>query len=244
MLLRCKGALAVTLQEAHYNKEINREIPLMKSTIMDPIIERFLESCYYKRFEAKSLILRQGEVAGDLFYILKGSARVVLKIHKGRELVFAYLRAGEFFGELGLFNQHAKRSATVYALTPCEVACIEYEKLRNLPFYLELVPVIASQMATRLRKTNRKVGDVAFANLSGRILRTLVDLCKEPDAMTHPHGTQIRITRQELCRIVGCSREVAGRILKSLEKQHLISARGKTIVVFKDRGWHGSPVNP
>jgi CRP/FNR family cyclic AMP-dependent transcriptional regulator len=46
---------------------------------------------------------------------------------------------------------------------------------------------------------------------------------------------QIRITRQELGRIVGCSREMAGRVLKTLEEQGLISVKGKTIVVFGAR---------
>ena len=69
--------------------------------------------------------------------------------------------------------------------------------------------------------------------MSLAVLRVrLLDLCKEPDAMTHPDGMQIRITRQELGRIVGCSREMVGRVLKTLEEQHLISVSGKTIVVF------------
>ncbi|HEC00049.1 MAG TPA: transcriptional regulator Crp, partial [Thiotrichales bacterium] len=46
---------------------------------------------------------------------------------------------------------------------------------------------------------------------------------------------QIRITRQEIGRIVGCSREMVGRVLKNLEEQGLITARGKTIVVFGTR---------
>jgi CRP/FNR family cyclic AMP-dependent transcriptional regulator len=46
---------------------------------------------------------------------------------------------------------------------------------------------------------------------------------------------QIRITRQEIGRIVGCSREMAGRVLKNLEEQGLISVSGKTIVVFGTR---------
>jgi len=35
--------------------------------------------------------------------------------------------------------------------------------------------------------------------------------------------------------VVGCSREMAGRVLKSLEEQGLLHARGKTIVVFNAR---------
>jgi len=57
----------------------------------------------------------------------------------------------------------------------------------------------------------------------------------EIDAMTHPDGMQIKITRQEIGQIVGCSRETVGRILKMLEEQNLISAHGKTIVVYGTR---------
>ena len=46
---------------------------------------------------------------------------------------------------------------------------------------------------------------------------------------------QISITRQELGRIVGCSREMVGRVLKSLEEDHLISVSGKTMVIFGKR---------
>jgi len=46
---------------------------------------------------------------------------------------------------------------------------------------------------------------------------------------------QIRVTRQELGRIVGCSREMAGRVLKNLETDGLLTAKGKTVVVFGTR---------
>ena len=56
-----------------------------------------------------------------------------------------------------------------------------------------------------------------------------------PDAMRHPDGMQIKVSRQELSRLVGCSREMAGRVLKVLEEQGLVSASGKTIVVYNAR---------
>jgi CRP/FNR family transcriptional regulator, cyclic AMP receptor protein len=197
------------------------------------IIERFLEHCYHQHYAAKSIIIQQGDIADDLFYIVQGSVTVSLQVHKGPELVLAYLNAGHFFGEIGLFNQYEKRTAVVRTRTACKIAQIDYEKLRGLSsLYPELLTAIAAQMAMRIRKTNRKVGDIAFTNVPGRTVRTLLDLCKEPDAMTHPQGIQIRITRQELGRIVGCSREMVGRILKGLQEQHLISIKGKTIVIF------------
>jgi CRP/FNR family transcriptional regulator, cyclic AMP receptor protein len=200
------------------------------------IIERFLEHCYHRHYATKSIIIQQGDIADDLFYIVQGSVTVSLQVHKGPELVLAYLNAGHFFGEIGLFNQYEKRTAVVRTRTACEIAQIDYEKLRGLSsLYPELLTAISAQMAMRIKKTNRKVGDIAFTDIAGHIIRTLLDLCKEPDAMIHPQGMQIRITRQELGRIVGCSREMVGRILKGLQEQHLISARGKTIVIFGER---------
>jgi CRP/FNR family cyclic AMP-dependent transcriptional regulator len=95
-----------------------------------------------------------------------------------------------------------------------------------------LVFELATQLATRLDRTNRKLGDLAFVDVTGRIAHAIMDLCGEPDAMTHPQGMQIKVSRQELSRLVGCSREMAGRVLKVLEEQGLLTARGKTMVVY------------
>jgi CRP/FNR family cyclic AMP-dependent transcriptional regulator len=79
------------------------------------------------------------------------------------------------------------------------------------------------------------LGDLAFVDVTGRVAHAIMDLCNEPDAMTHPDGMQIKVSRQELSRLVGCSREMAGRVLKVLEEQGLVSASGKTIVVYGAR---------
>ncbi len=199
----------------------------------DDYIQKFLEHCHRKQYAAKSTIIRQGDPSHELFYIVKGSVTVMLEDDEGRELVLAYLNPGDFLGEIGLFNEHVNRSALVRAKTACEIATISYERLKSMStVFPDLLFAISSQLANRLRKMNRKIGDLAFMDVSGRVARALLDLCKEPDAMTHPDGMQIRVTRQELGRIVGCSREMVGRVLKTLEEQHLISVSGKTIVVF------------
>jgi len=104
-----------------------------------------------------------------------------------------------------------------------------------LEYAPDLLLMIGEQLAGRLLKTSRKFSDLAFMDVEGRIARALLDLCKEPDAMTHPQGMQIYITRQEIGKIVGCSREMAGRVLKEMEDKGLITAHGKTIVVLGAR---------
>ncbi len=209
---------------------------LKSRDIENPSVVRFLEHCHRHRYPAKSTIICAGDKPDVLYYIVHGSVTVLIEDDEGREIVLAYLNKGEFFGEMGLFDDQQGRSAWVRARSECELAEISYAKFRQLALEdPSILFALASQMATRLRATSRKVGDLAFLDVTGRIARTLLDLTKQPDAMTHPDGMQIRITRQELGRIVGCSREMAGRVLKALEEQALVSVKGKTIVVFGTR---------
>jgi CRP/FNR family cyclic AMP-dependent transcriptional regulator len=134
---------------------------------------------------------------------------------------------------MGLFNDQPQRSAWVRTRTQCELAEMTYPRFRQIAAESPtLLFELATQLASRLDRTNRKLGDLAFVDVTGRVAHAIMDLCNEPDAMTHPEGTQIKVSRQELSRLVGCSREMAGRVLKVLEEQGLLTARGKTMVVY------------
>jgi CRP/FNR family cyclic AMP-dependent transcriptional regulator len=202
----------------------------------DDLIASLLQHCRLTRHAARASIIARGQPSDELLYIVSGSVAVMLEDEHGREIVLGYLNEGEFFGEIGLLTDSPNRTAYVRARSPCQVAHIAYGRLRGLPaLFPDIIFLIACQLASRLLKTNRRLRDLAFMDVSGRIARTLLDLCKEPDAMTHPDGMQIRVTRQELGRIVGCSREVVGRVLKALAEQNLIFVKGKTIVVYGAR---------
>jgi CRP/FNR family cyclic AMP-dependent transcriptional regulator len=199
-------------------------------------LERFLARCHRRRYPSKATILYQGDASDALYYILSGSVTVLREGEDGHEIVLAYLNPGDFFGEMGLFDDQGGRSAWVRTRSACELAEITYPRFRQLTSEdPDILFLLASQMALRLRHTSHKVGDLAFLDVAGRIARALLDLTAEPDAMTHPDGMQIRVTRQELGRIVGCSREMVGRVLKEMELKGLLEAHGKTIVVFGTR---------
>ncbi|MEP5568804.1 MAG: cAMP-activated global transcriptional regulator CRP [Halioglobus sp.] len=204
-----------------------------------PNVENFLRHCQRQQYKAKATVMKQGEAGDKLYLILEGSVSVMVEDESEPDhmLVVSYLNPGDFVGEMGLFEDEVTpRSAMVVAKTECEVAEISYEKFHQISAqYPEVLYALARQLGKRLRQTTRKLTDLAFVDVSGRIAHTLMDLCREPDAMTHPDGMQIKITRQELGKIVGCSREMAGRVLKALEQDGLVSVAGKTMVVFGAR---------
>jgi CRP/FNR family cyclic AMP-dependent transcriptional regulator len=202
-------------------------------------LDKLLMHCQRRRYQAKTHIICAGDRSDTLFFIIKGSVTILIEDDDGREMIIAYLNSGDFFGELGLFEQaglEQERSAWVRAKIECEVAEISYVKFRELSQQdPDILYVLSGQIAQRLRNTTRKVGDLAFFDVTGRVARCLLELCKQPDAMTHPDGMQIKVTRQEIGRIVGCSREMVGRVLKDLEERNLVDVKGKTMVVFGTR---------
>lgn len=202
-------------------------------------INKLLKHCQIHHYANRSTIINAGDQCESLFFILEGSVTILLEDHGGKEIIIAYLNKGDFFGEMGLFgtdNSEPLRSACVRARGLCEVAEISYETFRELSAtHPDILYALSNQMADRLRNTTQKVGDLAFLDVTGRVAGTLLALCKEPDALTHPDGMQIKITRQEIARIVGCSREMVGRVLKNLEEQGLVDVKGTTMVVFGTR---------
>ena len=209
------------------------------SRINNEKLAHFLSLCRIRCLPARTTIIFPGESSATLFYIIRGSVSVLINNDKGHEMVVTYLNKGEFFGEMGLFDiDHWKqdRSARVRSRTECEIAEISYAQFHELTQKdPDLLYALCGQMAERLRKTTRKACDLANLDVTGRIARTLLELASQPDAMSHPDGMQIRVSRQEIARLVSCSREMVGRVLKSLEDQELITVDGKTIVVFNSR---------
>lgn len=215
--------------------------PIENSTpthsIHDPSVEWFLTHCHIHRYPAKYVMINAGEPAESLFYIIQGSVSVFVKDEDGKEMLLTNLGQGEFIGELLLFEENTPtRTAWVRTRGNSEIAEISYKKYKQLVHLNpDILMHLAAQMARRLRMTSRQVTNLAFLDVTGRIAQTLLNLAKLPDAMTHPSGMQIKITRQEIGQMVGCSRETVGRVLKQLEDEGLISAHGKTIVVYGTR---------
>ena len=204
-------------------------------------IERFLAHCHRRRYPSRTDVFRPGDPASTLYYVISGSVSIITEEEDGRELVLGYFGAGEFVGELGLFIDNEHREVILRTRSACELAEIGHERFYDLLLTRlaadapKLLYAIGSQLSRRLLDTSRKAGRLAFLDVTDRIVRTLHDLAREPEAMSHPQGTQLRVSRQELARLVGCSREMAGRVLKKLEAEGKLHARGKTVVLYGTR---------
>src|SRR6056300_1486805 len=153
----------------------------------------FFAACHQRSYPAKSTIIHAGDVGDSLYFIIEGSVTVYVEDDDGHEIIVSYLNKGEFFGEMGLFEGQDTRSANIRAKAQCKLAEISYSRFHQFSVkHPGVLLELCSQLTDRLRRTTQKVSDLAFVDVTGRIASCLIDLCKQPDAMTHPDGMQIR----------------------------------------------------
>lgn len=123
-------------------------------------LAEIMEPVYFKK---EQRIIQEGD-EGDCMYILKsGNVLISKKTLENEEYTIVTL-SGEmnvFFGELALLDED-KRSASITALTDCEVWAIRRSDFFNLgekePYLcLIITREIAKLLAQRLRKTNTDV---------------------------------------------------------------------------------------
>lgn len=111
---------------------------------------------FLHRFEAGSVIFREGDLGSEMYIIQRGHVRISLKVG-GRERELAVLEKGDFFGEIALLDESPARSATATAIDDVEVLELTSGDLDQI---LRRKPDIAVRMMTklseRLREANRR----------------------------------------------------------------------------------------
>lgn len=200
---------------------------------MKSVVQAFIDTAHKRSFPPKHTLIHAGDEPQSLYLILEGSVSILLEDEDGREIVLAYLGPGEFFGEMCLFPDQQLRTAIVRTRTPALLAEVGYQAFRSFAQqHPDIMFELAGQLATRLRDTTRRLGDLTFLDVAGRMAHALLDLVRKPGAQAHPRGVIIRTSRQELARLVGCSREMAGRVLKKLEEDGMVQSQGRSILLL------------
>lgn len=200
------------------------------------ILDRFFEHCYRRSYDAGEIVISAGDFSSELYFLVRGSVSVQYEDREGHEIILAYLHEGDFFGEIGMFDERHERSAWVRTREPCEVAHLSYDSLRELARASpNLVFEMLAQLAVRVRNTSRKASDLAFTDVAGRVARVLLDLTEQPDSEPHPDGTRLTVTRQELARLAGCSREMVSRVIRVLEERRVLATEGRSLIVYRNK---------
>jgi CRP/FNR family transcriptional regulator, cyclic AMP receptor protein len=106
------------------------------------------------------------------------------------------------------------------------------EFARCLPDTTTLAYGILRGLVQRLRAADRQIESLALLDVYGRVARTLLDMAEDVT------GTLIirnKVSRQDMAKVVGASREMVSRVMKDLEQRGVIETQENGAVHIKQR---------
>ena len=201
------------------NLDLIRRVSLF-STLTPEQGEALAATVSKKRFKRGEILVEQGKKTDALYIVLTGRTRVVMADNKGREVILATLASGDYVGEMSLIDD-APHSATVVADQQVDVLVLGRDSfLRCLGENLEMSHAVMRGLVQRLRKASENISSLALMGVYGRVAKVLLDSA-EPDD-TGALVIRDKLSRQDVAKMVGASREMVSRVMKDFEEQGFV----------------------
>ncbi len=185
----------------------------------------------WKGHKSGDEIFNRNTANRDVFFVAEGRVRIVNYSLSGREVAYAEIPAGAYFGELSAIDGEP-RSASIVALDDCVLGALDRETFLGA---LQEFPIaglrVMQKLASIVRTADERIMDLATLSAYQRVYRRLLDLTR-PDPVTpsawliYPLPTQAQIASQ-----ASTTRETVARVLGQLSTENIVERKGKTLYV-------------
>ncbi len=191
------------------------------------LLERLARTARARSLRKGQVLFEQGDPADTVYVIGRGCLAMRLAALDGRELVMNEMRAGEVFGELGLFGGE-RRSAGAVALEASEVVGIPSAAfLAALDAEPKLARRLLEVVAERLRVSSERESALVFQDAPARLAHALLDLDREAG----PPGA-ITASQEALALRLGLARQTVAKVLGRWRRAGwLLTGRGKIVLL-------------
>lgn len=213
------------------NLDLIRRVPLF-AMLTPAQAELLADAVAKRRFKRGQLIVEQGKKSDALYIILSGRARVLMTDRKSREVILATLQPGDYIGEMSMIDNQP-HSATVEAEIQTDVLVLgRKEFTRCLPENATMAYAVMQGLVRRLRHADQKIGSLALMGVYGRVANVLLESAVPDDGRLI---IREKLSRQDIAKMVGASREMVSRVMKDLEDKGVIETQENGFVVIKER---------
>ncbi len=199
---------------------------------LPPEAIREIESlCHWHRFAAEDEVFDKDSASLDVYFVVQGAVRIMNQLDGGREVTFANISAGNYFGELAAIDGRG-RSARVAAAEDSILASLDSKAFIDV---MMRHPGIALRVMDRfvriIRALDGRVSDLSALTEVQRVYAELVRLA-QPDPR-RPGGWYIPDlpNHKEIASWAGTARESVAQAIGELARQGVAERRSMNIVV-------------
>ncbi len=215
-------------------RELLRIVPLF-SGLQDAELDELGRLATLRHYAKDGVVFFEKDVGASFFMIERGRIKVSILGDDGREVILSVLGPGDFFGEMALLDDEP-RSATAIAAEATDLISVSRSDFQSaIDKNPEILRALVGVLMDRVRKANHQISTLALLDVYGRVARVLIDMAREEGKRLRDGSLEFRrATHQEIANRIGTTRETVTRMLKDLERQDLIKAEGRLIVLRPD----------
>lgn len=190
-----------------------------------------------RRFKRGEVVYHQEDLAGSLYLTVTGSLKIRLQSPSGRQLTISTIRPGSFFGTISLLDGQ-ERIADAVALEASELMVLGRDDFREfLNQHPREAQLLLEITAARWRNTMRRLADLAFLDVPGRLARVLLTRSNAEENRGDTGGDlELPMSQVELAALIGTSRETVSRWLTTFAEAELIEGRQGQYRVIDEAG--------
>ena len=207
-----------------------REIRLFEGVSNDRI-QQLEQACIWRTFKRKEEVLGRNSESRDVYFVVSGRLQIASYSLSGREIGYATVRTGDYFGELSAIDGEP-RSADVAAVEPCLLAVMSPEVFADfLAESPEVCLRVLRRLAAIVRTGDERIMDLTTLGAHQRIYRELIRLM-EPDPVTAGSWVIWPVpTQSNIASRTGTTRETVTRVLGQLRDSELVRRKGKSLYI-------------
>lgn len=205
-----------------------RTLPIFQGIAPDRL-EPVARCAIMRRVSRGTAVVLAGDSTDFVYFVLNGSLKVMVSDEDGREVILTMLGQGDIFGEMSVVDAEP-RSATVTAVTPSDLVLISQSDFRRiLQENFDISLRIMSNLAKRLREADRKIESLALMDVYGRVARLLLDMAEKGEDQLI---VRKKISKQDIAKMIGASREMVSRVMKDLHNRGLIQETDDGVILL------------
>lgn len=210
------------------------EIPFFSdSTEVD--FSRFDRRCTWKRFDEGEVVVDFEDESSDVYFILSGEVRILIRTPAGKEVILAEMKGGQFFGELAAID-NVPRSANVTALNRSELCIIPPNVFLDI---IHASPKACDKLlrllSSRVREGNARLTEHSVYDLKHRLYSELLRLSTPRPGRDGQRAISPPPFHHVLASRIGCRREQVTRELSSMSQEGVIEKTRGALVLVKPK---------
>ncbi|QOW10267.1 Crp/Fnr family transcriptional regulator [Kaistella flava (ex Peng et al. 2021)] len=191
---------------------------ILNDIFQSDLVKEIEDSGNLKHFVAGEIIVNMDSYIKNIPVVISGSIKVIRTDEDGREILLYYLTPGEscIVSILsGMKNETSKIKAIVEE--DADIMLIPADKAKEwVKKYPDWTEFIFDLYQKRFEELLDVVNSVAFQKIDMRLLH----LIKQKTQLYN--SKEISVTHQQLADELGITREATSRVLKQMEKDHLL----------------------